>query len=96
MKNIFLSVSLGLILVVMVSCQKDIPVTVIKDCTGTYIRVNSRDLFVCNYELLDSYAHNTVINVSYGTLNRCDKKDTITRCTMAHTFDKFVKIKTIE
>ena len=41
----------------MFSCEKSkIKMTVIKDCTGTYLRKNSQDFYVCNDDILESYS----------------------------------------
>lgn len=69
---------------------------VIKDCTGVYLRDSSgKDHYVCNEELLDSYATGTKIKVTYDNLEQCFGLLETPTCEMAHLFDGVIEITEI-
>jgi len=59
--------------------------TVIKDCTGVYLRVLDKDLPVCNSDLLSAYADGTEIESQFSYLKNeiCEEKNKV-HCTMVH------------
>lgn len=65
------------------SCKKDEVIadfegtkaTVLRDCTGTYLRIGSKDYQVCNKSLIDKFADNVIVTVIYTPVSTCDLKD---------------------
>jgi hypothetical protein len=78
------------------SCDKSkIRMTIIKNCTGTYLRDNSRDYYVCNSDLLDSYPAGEKVKVSYSELEECfGILDTIS-CEMTQPYNGKIEITEI-
>lgn len=71
--------------------------TVVKDCTGTYIRINGKDYHVCNREKTDSFADGTAVSVEYKTISNCNgtAKDDIV-CLMIHENEGWIEVKSIK
>ena len=88
-----LFVGLALIFVAS-SCDKSKQkMTVIKDCTGVYLRAsNGQDFLVCNDELLDNINGGTKIKVSYDNLNECFGLIEPITCTETHTYQGKIEI----
>lgn len=58
---------LATILLGTTSCKKRTRgnMTVIKDCTGTYLRLNDIDHAICNEDKLDKFSNGTVVSASF-------------------------------
>jgi len=69
--------------------------TIIKDCTGTYLRDNSRDYYVCNTDLLDNYSAGDKVKVSYSELEECFGVLEAVTCEMAHLYNGKIEITEI-
>ena len=77
-------------------CEKSkTRMTIIKDCTGTYLRDNSRDYYVCNSDLLDSYSTGDKVNVSYSELEECFGILEAITCEMDHPYKGKIEIAEI-
>ena len=68
--------------------------TVIRDCTGTYLQINSDDYFVSNPHLLSNIESGKVIEVNYKLTSLCD--DGAIHCAMLHEKKGCVKIEKIK
>lgn len=65
------------------SCKKkNQKATVIKDCSGTYIRLNDVDHMVCNEDRLDSFDPGTEVEVKFVRDDKC-VSDRV-HCMMVH------------
>lgn len=61
--------------------------TVIKDCTGVYLRSKSgQDSYVCNDAILDAYATGTEIRVQFDAIDECYGLLEPPACSDDHTF----------
>jgi hypothetical protein len=69
----------------------------IKDCTGSYLRIDNTDYKVCNVENTANYENNDVIYASISKLAECNNvnPDQIT-CKMAHAFATHIKVRKSE
>ena len=78
-------------------CGKSQTVTVVKDCTGTYLRVDGKDYLVCNREKVSSFADGTTVNASFKKINECDgsAKDAFV-CMMFHENEGWIKVEKIQ
>jgi hypothetical protein len=91
------SLSIGfLIIATFFACQKEElrEVTIIRDCSGTYIRWNNKDYHVCNYEKIADYADNLVLTVDFYKISSCN--DTSAVCELYHQNEGPVFIKKIK
>ncbi len=81
---------------VFFACQKEDmrEVTVLRDCSGTYIRWKSKDYKVCGNEL-DNYANNAILTVDFHSIGSCNDT-TATICELYHPNEGPVWIKKIE
>src|SRR6478735_8544981 len=73
------SLSVVLVIVLMLlafSCKKQNKnehlMTVMKDCTGTYLRYNEKDYHVCNYSVLSQFDDGVQITASFTKLDECN------------------------
>jgi len=81
------------LLLTLVSCneQSKESMTVIKDCTGTYLRMNETDYFVCNYELLASHTEGEIISVTFKETD-CENASEVVTCMMHHPYESKIEI----
>ena len=81
------------------SCKKELneKVTVIKDCTGAYLRRNGIDYKVYNLEKLSSFQNGTNVSASFKQLTECnDSANRAPTYFMIHQFDSWIEIKNIK
>lgn len=79
----------------MVSCgnTEEVMATVVKDCSGTYLRKNNVDYKVCNENELILFEDGTRISAKVKDIYEC--KDTTSKCIWYHPYAKSVKIQKI-
>jgi hypothetical protein len=97
MKKI-LSITAITLLFTMFSCNKEEykSMTVLKDCTGTYLRLDGKDYHVCNLERLSSFSAGTNVNVSFKKIETCTNfKDTF-GCKLLHVNEGWVEVVDIK
>lgn len=87
---------LGFILLSLIasSCStvSGIEAVVIRDCTGTYVRVDGKDYLVCNREKLKEYQEGDTVRVRFKKTTYCQElKDEIV-CMMYHEHEGMVKL----
>jgi hypothetical protein len=71
--------------------------TIIKDCTGTYLRLNGKDYKVCNVEKVSRYQNDIDVSVSFKELKNCDGLGNIVPvCYMLHHFESWIEIEKIK
>jgi len=93
MKTIPLSL---LSLLVLLSCsKKEDNATVIKDCTGAYIRIDSKDYFICNDEMVVNFENETKVYVEYDKVEQCDQTDDVI-CLMLHLSEDKIELTKIK
>lgn len=69
--------------------------TVVKDCTGTYLRMNGKDYQVCNTATTISYTAGTRVKVSFKAVGNCKEAPEFV-CEMLHPSEGWIKIVSIE
>lgn len=68
--------------------------TVVRDCTGTYIRIdNKEDYLVCNAHLLSGKKDGEIVSVVYGNENECKNLEKQATCMMFHEHKGKISIK---
>lgn len=73
MKKIF-TISIGVSLLIIFSgCRKDnyFTATVVRDCTGTYLRWQDKDYHVCNTETTDPFKNGTKVKTVFSPIKEC-------------------------
>jgi hypothetical protein len=81
------------------SCKKDVikNATVIKDCTGTYMRLDGKDYKVCNIEKVSPFQNGITVSVSFKELQDCEGPgNTLVTCYMFHDFESWIEIDNIK
>jgi hypothetical protein len=95
MKSLLI-VTLLLLSSTLTSCDKEkVKMTIVKDCTGVYLRDNSRDYYVCNDEILGSYSAGDKIKVSFDELEECFGILEPVSCEMAHLYESKIEVTEI-
>lgn len=77
-------------------CNKGSEVTVIVDCTGSYLRSGGKDYHVCNPEKLSGFQNNELVYADYKKIKVCNGSaaDDIV-CMMAHENEGWIEVKSI-
>lgn len=85
------------LLLMAFSCKKENQlVTVVKDCTGTYLHYDGKDYHVCNPEKLSTYPNGSKVNASFKKIDECNgsAKDAIV-CMMVHENEGWIEVDKI-
>lgn len=81
----------------MTSCTKHATrAVVLKDCTGTYLRIHNKDYNVCNFELIQSYPEGTELNVFFQKIDECNPLGDPIICEMYHKTEGIIEITKIK
>ncbi len=65
---------------------------IIKDCTGTYLRIKGKDYHVCNYEIAAGYASGTEVTATFKKINECNDPSL---CLIAHQNEGWIEVEEI-
>ncbi|WP_313027827.1 hypothetical protein [Soonwooa sp.] len=67
--------------------------SIVRDCTGTYIRIAGKgDFLVCNDKLIKDKKDGEKLNVSYEMTKDCNERDGIVTCMMYHENKGLIRI----
>lgn len=89
-------VSIALVLFLS-SCDKlETQAIVVKDCTGTYLRINQKDYMVCNYEVLQNHSNGAEIRVDFKTAESCFHLIDLVVCEMYHENEGLIQVTKIK
>jgi hypothetical protein len=98
MKNILYLLFLGFILA-NAACQKEnkVTMTVVRDCTGTYLQKDGKDYHVCNLEKVKNFDDGAKVTASYKRLKECKGSgiDQIV-CLMYHQNEGWIEVTDIK
>ncbi len=88
----------GLNLIFLNSCSKQLTTEgyLNKNCTGDYIKINSKEYLICNYKMIENIANGSKINFNYKLVNQCSENDNRVHCLMLYEHDGFIEIKKIK
>ncbi|NLB86178.1 MAG: hypothetical protein GX793_03855 [Bacteroidales bacterium] len=79
------------------SCKKiNTEMTVIKNCTGIYIKNYNKSYRVCNYNLLDNYENGDKIRVLVKKIENCTIECSISNCMLVYPSNGWVEILEIK
>lgn len=76
--------------------KKSAEATVVRDCTGTYLRINSNDYLVCNSGVLKDYQEGSKVKANYSKTTYCPEKEGQIVCMMYHENKGMINIHKIE
>ena len=69
----------------------------IKDCTGSYLRMDGNDYKICNYENTSAYENNDVIYASIRKVKDCtNSSPDVMTCKMFHAFVANIEVRKSE
>lgn len=96
MKNIYTQIFFITIAALFFSCKKvkNKEMTVVKDCTGAYLRFNNKDYKVCNEESLQTYESGTAVTATFKKTSTCAQDHAV--CLMAHESAGWVEVQKVE
>lgn len=91
-----LSFAAILFIAFLFSCEKSGKngAIIIKNCTGTYLRISDKEYKVCNHQKLAEYNHGISVTATYKRVKKCD--DTAVYCMMAYPNDGIIKVISIK
>lgn len=87
-----------LICLFSISCKKEMPdqAILIRDCTGTYLRIKNTDYKICNIEKVAVFKTGTTVSVSFKKIPECNGKGNFPiTCYMMHHFESWIEIEGI-
>lgn len=72
-------------------------ITLIRNCTGEYLRIDGKDWLICNYQTVSNIAHNAAVAVRYQTVqgNAAPCMGDRAICMMAWPYEGIVRIEDI-
>lgn len=95
-KMTFLLIAIPLL---MGACKKvnNRSMTVVKDCTGTYLRADNKDYHVCNLEATAIFANGAKVTATYKKIDKCDgSASKAFVCAMLHENEGWIEVKDIK
>lgn len=98
-KSILYFVSMLLFASMQSACKKvrNQPVTVIRDCTGTYLRSYGKDYHVCNLEAVSGFTDGENITATFKKIKACNgsaKHEVV--CMMVHENEGWIEVKKVK
>lgn len=69
--------------------------TVVKDCTGTYLRIDKKDYQVCNADILKNHQQGSTVSATYRKVQKCPELDGRIVCAMYHEKAGNIRIQSI-
>ncbi|MBI4929337.1 MAG: hypothetical protein HY841_01135 [Bacteroidetes bacterium] len=86
-------------LLTLYSCKKvrNEEMTVIKDCTGVYLRFNNNDYTVCNLDMVSSFPDGATVTATFKKIKSCsDPGQSVFVCTMDHPNKGWIEVEKIK
>lgn len=93
MIKLFFSVAL---IAGIASCKKQDAekMTVVRDCTGTYLRHEGKDYLVCNLEKLAPYEDGAFVMANFRKISECDEPNNdVVVCYMYHPNEGWINVE---
>jgi hypothetical protein len=92
MKKLLLITTVAALLTLF-SCKRETNImTVVKDCTGTYLRIHGKDFKVCNLGKLSSVPAGATVTATLKKIDNCKSLDDRFFCAMFHENEGWVEI----
>lgn len=98
MKSVWSILLMGIFLFNLSACKvvKSEEMTVVRDCTGTYLRSNGKDYHVCNLEEAAPFEAGAKVTVSFQKTEKCTTADSLIVCMMYHENEGWIKVRSIK
>lgn len=90
--KLFVGAAVSILLLGSCGVTREMQGTIVKDCTGTYIRHNNIDFKICNESEIGSAYVDQRITINYKEVNDCKNAST---CPIYHPSAKNIKVKKI-
>lgn len=68
--------------------------TVVKDCTGAYLRFNDKDYQICNIEIVEDFENGVKVEASFEKIDDCE--NIWAACFMMHENEGWINVTKIE
>ena len=69
---------------------------VVRDCTGTYLRLDGKDYQVCNIGKLSDLSSGTTVNATFHKINSCPEQDEAVVCMMLHENEGWIIVDKVQ
>ena len=69
--------------------------TIVRDCTGTYLRISGKDYQVCNTDLLKEIKDGATVKATFEKIENCKEFEGKSVCMMYHENEGLILIKTL-
>jgi hypothetical protein len=92
MKKLLLITTVAALLTLF-SCKRETnTMTVVKDCTGTYLRIHGKDFKVCNLGKLSSVPAGATVTATLKKIDNCKRLEDKVVCKMLHPNEGLIEI----
>jgi hypothetical protein len=86
-----------------ISCSKRVcyeppagsDMTVVRDCTGTYLQQDGKDYLVCNLSAVDPFPTGTKVKASFTRVTECKEASDRIVCMMFHANEGWIQVTSI-
>ena len=95
-KTMYLFAASGLLAFTACTKIKQQPMTIVKDCTGTYLRFENKDYKVCNTGATENYADGSKVTASFKKVNNCDGEEDRIICQLYHANEGWIVVENIK
>ena len=66
----------------------------LRDCTGTYLRIKNTDYKVCNLKKVADFESGTTVSVSFKKIPECNGDGNFEiLCKMLHHFESWIEVE---
>jgi len=97
--KVIMLILIPVVSLLLISCEKERTekVTVIKDCTGSYLRFDGKDYLICNREKAEPFSDGTIVTATFKAIKNCtgSAKDAIV-CMMYHQNEGWIEVEKIQ
>ena len=69
---------------------------IVRDCTGTYLKLNNKDYLICNPAIASSFADGSQVQVKFQHVSDCPNDPNQVMCELYHHRYGFVQITKIK
>ena len=71
--------------------------TVVRDCTGTYLRFKGKDYHVCNLEKVSSFSDGTTVTATFKKIKECNgSANNVGTCLIIHDNEGWINVEKIK
>lgn len=76
----------------ILSCEKEKnqSATIVRDCTGTYLRLDNKDYLVCNTKKTNEFEENDEVIATFKDVKDCRTNDAV--CAVYHKTEGTIKV----